>query len=162
MQAASACAFSAAGTGEALMTSTHTSFAAARAPARLPLAALLQMPSTLLLRLAESVVAFWAMALHSATAAATSAELMGLAGVVLAVDVEGADVVAAVVVAPDAVDVEPLVVELLLLPQPATSTPQSSALASSEDRLPIIGPPCIEKTLACGRAAGDERLIGQG
>ena len=147
------------------MTSTHTSFAAARAPARLPLAALLQIPSTLLFRLAESVGDLWTTALHSATAAARSAALTGLLGAVLVEDVEGVDVVDAaaglleVVVV---VAVEPLVVELLLLPQPATSAPQSSALASSEDRLAIIGPPCIERTLACGCAAGDERLVGQG
>ncbi len=145
------------------MTSTHTSFAAARAPARLPLAALLQIPSTLLLTLAESVVALWTTALHSATAAARSAALTGLLGAVLVEDVEGVDVVAAAAGLLEVeVAVEPLVVELLLLPQPATSAPQSSALASSEDRLAIIGPPCIERTLACGCAAGDERLVGQG
>src|ERR1700733_6617620 len=55
LQAAMSFAFCAAGSGEALITSTHTSFAAARAPARLPAAALLQIPSTLLLVLAASV-----------------------------------------------------------------------------------------------------------
>jgi hypothetical protein len=39
-----------------------------------------------------------------------------------------------------AVGVVLLVVELLL-PQPARSAPQSSATASSGDRLPIISPP---------------------
>ncbi|MGP0101624.1 MAG: hypothetical protein ACLPUT_08395 [Solirubrobacteraceae bacterium] len=48
----------------------------------------------------------------------------------------GADVVVAAVLA-----VEPLELELLLLPHPATSAPQSSAAASNWDRLPIIGPP---------------------
>jgi hypothetical protein len=37
--------------------------------------------------------------------------------------------------------VELLVVELLLLPHPATNAPQSSAATSNGDRLPIIGPP---------------------
>ncbi|MGO9320284.1 MAG: hypothetical protein ACLQBY_05730 [Solirubrobacteraceae bacterium] len=101
--------------------------------------------------------------MHSATAAARSAALTGLLGAVLVEDVEGVDVVAAAAGLLEVeVAVEPLVVELLLLPQPATSAPQSSALASSEDRLAIIGPPCIERTLACGCAAGDERLVGQG
>jgi hypothetical protein len=130
------------------MTSTHTSLAAARAPATLPLAALLQIPSTLLFKLAESVVALWATALHAATACAKSAALTPL-GTVLGVEVDEVDVVEATAGALGAdvelttgvVAVEPLVVELLLLPQPATSAAQSSATASGKDRLAIIGPP---------------------
>jgi len=53
---------------------------------------------------------------------------------VLAVDAAVAAVVAA------GVDVLELL-ELELLPHPANSAPESSAMASSEDRLPIIGPP---------------------
>jgi len=59
------------------------------------------------------------------------------------VEVEDVDaVVAAAVLAgvEVAVGVVLLVVELLL-PQPARSAPQSSATASSGDRLPIISPP---------------------
>jgi hypothetical protein len=40
-----------------------------------------------------------------------------------------------------AVAVEPLVVELLLLPQPASNAPHSSATTSGEDRLTVILPP---------------------
>src|ERR1700689_2603050 len=116
------------------MTSTHTSLAAARAPATLPLAALLQIPSTLVLRLDESVVECCTTALHSATAAARSAGLTPATGAVLLVDVEGVDVVASAAVL-EVVAVEPPVVELLLLPQPVMSTPQTSAPASSGDRL---------------------------
>ncbi len=57
------------------MTSTQTSLAAARAPTRSPLAALLQIPSTLAFVLAESVGALWMIDLHSATATAMPAAL---------------------------------------------------------------------------------------
>jgi hypothetical protein len=70
------------------------------------------------------------------------------------VDVEGVDVVAAAALL-EVVAVVPLVAELLLLPQPAMSAPQTSAPASSGDRLAIIGPPYVEKALARGLAAGD-------
>ena len=76
LHAASACSFTApAGIGEALMTSSHTSFAAARAPARSPSAALLQIASTFAFVLAPSVGASLITDLHSATASATAAEL---------------------------------------------------------------------------------------
>jgi hypothetical protein len=152
------------------MTSTHTSFAAARAPARLPSAALLQIPSTLPFRLADSVGALLTTALHSATAAASSAALTGPLGTVLALGVAGVDddddVAAGVLdvvlaAAAGAVAVEPLVVELLLLPQPEISAAQSSAPANSGDRLAIIGPPCIEKTLACAERLVEPRLAGR-
>jgi hypothetical protein len=53
------------------------------------------------------------------------------------VGVLGTDVEAAVGVVAD----EVLGVELLLLPHPARSAPESSETANSGDRLPIIGPP---------------------
>jgi hypothetical protein len=158
LQAASACALSAAGIGEALITSTHTSFAAARAPERLPLAALLQIPSALLFTLEDSVGACSTTDLHSATAAASVAALTGLPGVVLGVDVDGVELVAAAAGVLDVVDVvavEPLVVELPLLPQPAMSAPQSNAPTSSGDRFPNICFPLVfeKRLLAAGQPA---------
>ena len=129
MHAASARSFIApAGIGEELMTSSHTSFAAARAPARSPSAALLQIASTFAFVLAPSVGASLITDLHSATASARPAELAGL-GVVLGV----LDVVPVVL---GVLDVVPVVLgvelvaavellveeELLLLPHPAMNT----------------------------------------
>jgi len=129
------------------MTSAQTSLAAVRAAARLPLAALLQMPSTLDFRLAERVGSLCSIALHSATACATPTGLVGT------LDVAGGDFGVGVVVGD--VDVFAVavgwvtliacaVVELfdveLLLPQPAMSTP-ASATTSHVDRCLIIGPP---------------------
>jgi hypothetical protein len=140
-QAASAWALAAAGIGEALMTAAHTSLPAARAPATSPLAALLQIPSTFAFKLAESVGSLWMTDLHTATACATPAAvvgtLVGTLGVFVGEDVAGEDVDVAVVVDVVAVvagwvtlttcaGVE-LDVELLLLPQPARSTPPTSA-----------------------------------
>ena len=105
------------------MTSSHTSFAAARAPARSPSAALLQIASTFAFVLAPNVGASLITDLHSATASATPAELAGL-GIVLGVlDVVPVDVGVELVVPPVAA-VEPLwlLVEELLLPQPAMNT----------------------------------------
>ena len=67
LQAAMSFVFCAVGIGEALITSTHTSLAAVRAPARLPAAALLQIPSTLLLVLAASVGSRAMISLQTAT-----------------------------------------------------------------------------------------------
>jgi hypothetical protein len=144
-------AFCADGIGEALITSTHTSFAAARAPARLPAAALLQIPSTLLLVLAGSVGSRAMISLQIAVYSFTpdaSVGLIGTAGVVAAVVVAGllgaavgvvVGVLAAVeVVAGVLVAVELLVVELPLLPQAARNAEHNSATTSSAVRLPII------------------------
>ncbi len=83
------------------MTSAHTSLPAARAPARLPLAALLQIPSTLAFKLAESVGSLWIIDLHTATACATPAAvvgtLVGTLGVFVGEDVDVVPVVAVVV-----------------------------------------------------------------
>src|SRR5665213_1690707 len=123
------------------MISTHTSLAAARAPLRLPLAALLQIPSTLAFRLAESVGSRWITDLHSATASATPAEpLDGMVG-----DVDVVAVLAGVelVVALLGADVELLwllVVELLL-PHPAMNTAPTSATTSRLDDCLNICPP---------------------
>ena len=105
------------------MTSSHTSFAAARAPARSPSAALLQIASTFAFVLAPSVGASLITDLHSATASARPAELAGL-GVVLGVldvvpvDDAGVELVVAVVAAVELLVEE----ELLLLPHPAMNT----------------------------------------
>ncbi len=128
------------------MTSTHTSLAAACAPARLPLAALLQIPSTLLFTLAESVGSRWTIDLHIATASATPAALaaplevvVGDVGAVLGAAVEVFTLAGVLVAA-----FELLVVELLL-PHPATSTPQRSTATSQADRVRIIGPPRLRE-----------------
>jgi hypothetical protein len=156
-------AFCAAGIGEALMTSTQTSFEAARAPARLPAAALLQIPSTLLLVLAESVGSRSMISLQIATYSFTpeaSVGVRGTAGVVAVVVVAGllgaavevvAGVLAAVeLVAGVLVAVEPPVVELPLLPQAARSAAHNNATTSSAVRLPIIDPPWFVRALAYG------------
>ena len=163
-------AFRAAGSGEALITSTHTSLAAARAPARLPAAALLQIPSTLLLVLAASVGSCAMSNLQIATYSFTPEASVGLignagvvevvaagllggvvgvaAGVVVAVV---AGVLAAVeVLAGAVVAVEPPIVELPLLPQAARNAEHNSATASSAIRLPIIDSPWFVKALADG------------
>jgi hypothetical protein len=109
--------------------------------------------------LAESVGTLAIIALQSATYRAKAALVDVVVGEaeVAAVDVVLAEVdvvLAAVeVVAGVLVVVELLVVELLL-PHPATSTPQSSASASDVDRAPIISVlPWIDRTLARGRRA---------
>jgi hypothetical protein len=131
------------------MTSTHTSLEAARAPARLPWAALLQMPSTLAFTVAESVGSFSTTALQIATYSATPA-LAAAPVAALGVVAGDVDVVAVVaglraadveVVAGVLAAVELLVVELTLLPHPAASAPQSSTARNTGDRLPIIGAP---------------------
>jgi len=134
--------------GEALITSAHTSLAAARAPARSPLAALLQTPSTLALVAAESVGALVMIDLHTATASATPAALVGtVAGVDGDVEVLAAGAGVELVVPPAALlgaGVELLWlldVELLLLPQPAINTPPASATTSHLDSCLIICPP---------------------
>jgi hypothetical protein len=127
------------------MTSSHTSFAAARAPARLPSAALLQIASTFAFVLALSVGASLITDLHSATASARPAELAGL-GIVLGVlaalgvlgvlDVvpvdAGVELVVAVVAAGELLW---LLVEeeLLLLPHPAMNTLPMTTTASHLD-----------------------------
>jgi hypothetical protein len=129
------------------MTSTHTSLAAARASARSPLAALLQIPSTLALVLEESVGSLWTIDLHSVTACATPAGLVGTLDVagggfdvaVVAGDVDVVPVAAGWVTLIACAVVELLDVELLL-PQPAMNTP-ASATTSHVERCLIIGPP---------------------
>lgn len=166
-------AFCAAGIGEALITSTHTSFEAARAAARLPAAALLQIPSTLLLVLAGSVGSRSIISLQIATYSFTpeaSVALRGAAGavvvdlLVVAVGVLAgvlagvAGVLAAVelvagvlaVVAGVLAAVELSVVELPLLPQAARSAVHDNATTSSAIRLPTIDPPWIVRALAHG------------
>lgn len=123
------------------MTSTHTSFAAWRAPARLPSAALLQIPSTFAFALAASVGAALITDLHSATAAATAAELGTPLEVVLA-DVDAVPVpVDAGVELVAAVELLWLLVEELLLPHPATNTLPTIATANHLDLCLIICPP---------------------
>ncbi len=105
-----------AGSGEELTSSTHNSRAASRAAFKSPLPALSQIPSILAFALEESVEADCTPCLHAATACCT-AGLLATAGTV----VPPAVVLAAAVVVLWLVEVELLV--LLLLPQPATSTP---------------------------------------
>jgi hypothetical protein len=164
-------AFRAAGSGEALMTSTHTSFEAARAAARLPAAALLQIPSTLLLVLAGSVGSRAMINLQSCAYSFTpeaSAGVSGPAGVVAVVVgagllgaavavVAGVLAVVAGVLAAAAVVAGVLVaVELLvaepppLLPQAARSAEHSSATTSGAVRLSIIDSPLVCEALASG------------
>jgi len=135
------------------MTSAQTSLPAARAAARLPWAALLQMPSTLAFRLEESVGSLWMTDLHTATASATPAAVVGmlvgmfvgtlgvLVGVEVLVEVLVGDVeVVVVLVVPvlavvlagwvtlvTCAGVELLLDVELLLPQPARSAPPASA-----------------------------------
>jgi hypothetical protein len=148
------------------MTSAQTSLPAARAAARLPWAALLQMPSTLAFRLEESVGSLWMIDLHAATASATPAAvvgmLVGMLGVLVAVLVGDVDVVPVVVVVGGEVDVVPVLavvlagwvtvitcagVELLdvelLLPQPARSAPLVSARTSNVECRLIMCPPLM-------------------
>jgi hypothetical protein len=120
------------------MTSPQTSLAAARAPATSPLAALLQIPSTFAFTLADSVGALWITDLHSATYWDTAAELG--AALVPVADVE-VDAGAGLLVELVPVAVDPLVVELLLLPHPATSAPHSNAATNIGDLDRIIGAP---------------------
>jgi len=148
------------------MTSTHTSFEAARAAARLPAAALLQIPSTLLLVLAGSVGSRAMISLQIAAYSFTpeaSVALRGAAGVVVAdllvlavVVLAGllavvAGVLAAVeLVAGVLAAVEPPVVELPLLPQAARSAVHDNATTSSAIRLATIDPPWIVRALTHG------------
>jgi hypothetical protein len=126
------------------MTSAHTSLPAARAPARLPLAALLQIPSTLAFKLAESVGSLWIIDLHTATACATPAAvvgtLVGTLGVFVGEDVDVVPVVAGWVTLITCVGVELLLDVELLLPQPAINTP-ASATTSQVERCLIMSPP---------------------
>jgi hypothetical protein len=156
LQAVMSFCFCAAGIGEALTTCAHTSLAAARAPAMSPAAALLQIPSTLLLTLAASVGSRSMISLQIATYSFTAAApvgptafagvaafevLAGLLGGAVAVEVVagllGAVAAAAgllggavEVVAGARVVVEPLV-ELPLLPQATSSAEHNSAARSS-------------------------------
>lgn len=145
------------------MTSAQTSLPAARAPARSPWAALLQMPSTLAFKLEESVGSLWMIDLHAATACATPAAVVGMLvgtlGVLVEVVVGDVDVVPVVVVVVGEVDVVPVLavalagwvtpvwagVELLdvelLLPQPARSAPPASARTSNVECRLIMCPP---------------------
>ena len=94
------------------MTAAHTSLPAARAPATSPLAALLQIPSTFAFKLAESVGSLWMIDLHTATACATPAAVVGtLVGTlgVFAGDVAGEDVDVAAVLAVVVGDVDVVV-----------------------------------------------------
>jgi hypothetical protein len=115
------------------------------------LEALLQMPSTFAFKLEESVGSLWITDLHTATACATPAavvgRLVGTLGVVAGADVDVVPLVAGVeLVVPAALLVAGgellwlLDVELLLLPQPAMNTP-TSATTSHVDSCLIICPP---------------------
>lgn len=140
------------------MTSAQTSLPAARAAARLPWAALLQMPSTLAFKLEESVGSLWMIDLHTATASATPAAVVGMLvgtlGVLVEVLVGGVDVVPvlapvlAVVVAGwvtliTCAGVELLLDVELLLPQPARSAPPASATTNQVVLCLIMCPLCI-------------------
>ncbi len=121
------------------MTSSHTSFAAARAPARSPSAALLQIASTFALVLAPSVGASLITDLHSATASATAAEL-GAPGVVLGVlDVVPVGGGVELVAAGELLWL--LVEEEELLPHPAMNTLPTTTTTSHLDLCLIILPP---------------------
>ena len=123
------------------MTSSHTSFAAARAPARSPSAALLQIASTFAFVLAPSVGASLITDLHSATASATAAELGG-SGVVLGVlDVSPGGRRSRARRPPAAVELLWLLVEEGLLPHPAMNTLPTTTTTSHLDLCLIILPP---------------------
>ena len=129
------------------MTSTHTSFAAWRAPARSPLAALLQIASTFAFALAVSVGAALISDLHPATAAATAAELATPLADVDAVPVPvdaGVELVVAV----------ELLVEELLLPHPATNTLPMIATINHLELCLIICPPRSIDKYAPGGSCG--------
>jgi hypothetical protein len=138
------------------MTSTQTCLAAARAPARLPLAALAQIPSSLLFRFPGSVGSRWMidlqMSAYSAAPAPPTAAAVGRLGVevLLAVEVDdfgavvgvvGVVAAAVEVFAGVVVAVELVVPELLLLPHPAMNAPQSSTATSDENRPTDIASP---------------------
>jgi hypothetical protein len=125
------------------MTSTHTSLAAVRAPARSPSAALLQIASTFAFVLAPSVGASLITDLHSATASATPAELAGLGMVLGVLDavpvVLGVELVVALVAA---VELLWLLDEEELLPHPAMNTLPTATTTSHLDHcLNISVPP---------------------
>jgi hypothetical protein len=142
------------------MTSTHTSLAAARAPASSPLAALSQMPSTFALTVADSVGALLTivlqMAAYSATAAALGAAVEVGGGVELEVEVVGVVDDEEVVVEGLCVDVLELVVlaavELVvsvvpepLEPQPASRAAQARTAARLVERVVVMRvPPWVE------------------
>jgi hypothetical protein len=138
-------AFCAAGIGEAVITCTHTSFAAAFAPARLPASALLQIPSTLLFTLAASagsrVMINLQIDAYSFTAAASSG-LNDSAGVAVVAGLLGAAVevlagTTVAVVAGVLVTFEVLV-EPPPPPQAASSPEHKSATTSGAAGLPVI------------------------
>lgn len=135
----------AAGIGEALMTAAHTSLPAARAPATSPLAALLQIPSTFAFKLAESVGSLSMTDLHTATACATPAAVVGMLVGTLGVVAGDVAVVVGWVTLTTCAGVELLwlVVVELLLPQPAINTP-ASATTNHMERCLIMCPPLIE------------------
>ena len=172
MQAASAFSLSAAGIGVDLMTSTHTCFAAARAPARSPSAALLQMPSSLLFRLASRVGSCVMIDLqassYSAAVAPGTVPAAGCVGVVLAGEVDDFGAVAGVVAAAlevfaGVVVVVELVVLELLLPHPAISAPQSSVTASFENRPAVTFSPFDLLSAQSSLLDGDRYAwLGQG
>lgn len=137
-----------------MMTSAHTSLAAARAPARSPPAALLQIDSTLAFTLACSVGSLWMIDLHTATASATPAAVEGVGVAVDGVEAD-VDVVAPeeLVLAPPALlgaatEVLWLLDVELLLPQPARIMAAASAIRSHAESFRIIGPPSLKRTLA--------------
>ncbi len=112
------------------------------------MAALLQIPSTLLFTLEESVGSLWTIDLHAATASATPAAELGTLedGVEAVVDVVEVALVATVL-ALAVVVLAGVLVEVefeLLLPQPASSAPASSA-SRKENRVAIICPPMGSK-----------------
>jgi hypothetical protein len=110
------------------------------------LEALLQIPSTFAFKLEESVGSLWITDLHTATACATPAavvgRLVGTLGVVGGADVDVVPPVAGVelVVAVLAGAAVLWLLDVLLLPQPAMNTP-TSATTSHVDSCLIICPP---------------------
>jgi len=127
------------------MTSVQTSTAAARAPARSPCSALVQIDSTLALVLDGSPGARWSTDLQTATAWATPAALAPLSAPVVAVGVvvvAGVDAGAGVVAAAGAeLAVELDVLELL--PQPAARTVAARAPTSHVRGVRIMVPPGV-------------------
>jgi hypothetical protein len=121
------------GNGEALTISSHTSRAAARVASGLPLAALSQIASILLLVPVDSVGISLAPRLHDATADATAGDF--------------AEPVVAVVVAVELgelllvllVELPLVLVELLLeLPQPASKATAASGTNSQVESMRIV------------------------
>jgi hypothetical protein len=130
------------GSGDALTISSHTSRAAARVAAGLPLAAFSQIASIFPLVPFDSVGIALAPRLHEATADATAGDFAELVvGVVVAVELGE---LLLVLVEPLLVLVEPLLVLaglLLELPQPASRAAAASGTNSQVESMRIVWAP---------------------